>query len=458
MLEAAWFNPVVIAGKARRFSLSSDSAQRFERGVDYTLQAAAMELATQLIVEICGGQAGPIEASIAEQALPRRHPITLKNDEITRRIGRSYDLATVGAMFSRLGCEVETTDHGWTVTPPSWRFDLEIPEDLIEEVARIEGYDNVPNALPQVVYHRPESGQASEQKARETLVEQGFLEAITYSFIDRDSHHRFFGNAATVNLFNPISAEMAEMRLSLLPGLLNTLAYNRNRQQSEIRLFELGNTFVPRGERAVDCQQTYRIAGVMSGLAAPEQWGVPARALDFFDLKGVVEGVLAGVAVDFVRSSKAYLHPGQSAELQVDGQTVGEMGAIHPDTMKQFGIKGGDVWVFELEVAMLSANYRPHYQPIDRFPRVRRDLALIVDKAVSAAELEATIRASGGSLLRDMFWFDAFSGTSLPTGKKSLAIALIFQSQEKTLQDEDVESIISHLIDNLHQQNGAELR
>ena len=333
VLEAAWFNPPRIAGKARRFGLSSDSAQRFERGVDCTLQETAIELATRLIVEICGGAAGAIGASISAGDLPQRTAIALPCAAIAQHIGRAYDEATVSRILEGLGGEVQFANDLWTVTPPAWRFDLTIAADLIEEIARIDGYAHIPDRLPAVQYQHGAGEGGALRYYGDMLVAQGFQEAVTYGFIDRDSHQAFFPDAATINLQNPISTNLAEMRLSLLPWLVNAVIYNRNRQQQDVRLFEIGRVFLPQaGKATADCAQLTHLAGVMSGLAAPEQWAAEARKIDFFDAKAVVENLLLQVAgVNYRPSSQPYLHPGKSADIYDDsGQYLGCVGALHP--------------------------------------------------------------------------------------------------------------------------------
>lgn len=458
VLESAWFNPLVISGKARIFNCFSDSAQRFERGVDYTLQATALELATRMMLDICGGSAGPVAERLSEKHLPTRAPILLHQAEIARRIGRDYSPATVKAIFTGLGCALKRRADGWEISPPSWRFDLAIAADLIEEIARIDGYHNVPDAVPQARYCTDDKPVPADEWITELLRAQGFREIISYSFLSRATHKAFFGDRETLTLCNPISAEMAEMRPSLLPGLVTTLLYNRNRQQTDIRLFELGTVFLPQGEKVIDCLQRPRVAGVMSGLAAPEQWHGSARMIDFFDLKGVVDSLFEGVSCSLRRSDAAYLHPGRSAEVLIDARPVAVFGALHPRVVQMLGGKGADIWMFEIDQDALPLADTPTFAPIARFPAIRRDLALLVDRVITAGELEQALRAHGGALLREILWFDAFTGAPLPPGKKSLAVALTFQSDEKTLQDEDVEGIIQTLVHIVRQNFGAELR
>ncbi|MBV7435306.1 phenylalanine--tRNA ligase subunit beta [Cardiobacteriaceae bacterium TAE3-ERU3] len=456
VLEAAWFDPVCIAGKARRYGLASDSAQRFERGVDFTLQQAAMALATQLITDICGGTVHDIVADEHSDKLPQRAAITLHRDAIAKRVGRSYEDTQIETIFKRLGCSVSSQDNGWSITPPSWRFDMAIEEDLIEEIVRVDGYDKVDAVVP-VVDYRPRETQNSLYGHSEELIRAGFNEAITYSFIDRASHEAFFPGDAAILLHNPISAQLAEMRLSLLPGLVNTVAYNRNRQQLDLRLFETGKVFIPNGTRAVDCTQEMRIGGVMCGRMYPEQWAQDGHLVDFYDVKGVVETLLDGRG-EYLPTEQAYLHPGQGADVFIDGQYVGCVGALHPNLQKTLGMKGSAVWVFELACSALRAADVPVFNAIGKYPAVRRDLALVVDKSVAAADIAALVRNEAGEWLADTFFFDQFEGERLGKDKKSLAIAIILQAEDKTLQDEEVERMIAALIEKLQQSFNAELR
>ncbi|UJF24474.1 phenylalanine--tRNA ligase subunit beta [Suttonella sp. R2A3] len=456
VLEAAWFDPLVIAGKARRFALASDSAQRFERGVDYTIQQAAMALATQLISEICGGEVYEVVTDQHAEHLPQREKIALRREAIGKRIGRSYDDAQVVDILRRLGCQVADVQFGWSVTPPTWRFDLAIEEDLIEEVVRVNGYDQVEAVVP-VLDYRPREAQNNLSSHTEKLLRAGFYEAITYSFIDQDSHQAFFPDAPIIPLQNPISATLAEMRLSLLPGLVNALAYNRNRQQQDLRLFETGKVFIPQGEKAVDCVQETRVAGVMSGREAPEQWSVEPRAIDFYDVKAVVENLLDGRG-DYQPTKQHYLHPGKGADVFIDGQYVGCIGALHPALRRSLGIKGSDIWVFELNTAALIDPEVSRFQALNKYPSVRRDLALVLDQSVAAAAIAKVVNDSVGELLADQFFFDQYEGERLGENKKSLALAIVLQDKDKTLQDEEVERIIANLVAQFKRSFNAELR
>ncbi|MDO4776802.1 MAG: phenylalanine--tRNA ligase subunit beta [Cardiobacteriaceae bacterium] len=458
ILESAWFDPVRIAGKARRFGLASDSAQRFERGVDFTLQRAAMEYATRLILETCGGEASAVFADGHPEYLPTRERITLEHAAIAKRLGREYAAEDVVDMLTRSGCAVEREGSRYHVIAPPWRFDMAIAEDLIEEVARIQGYAQIAAVSPQLQAVKSEAGDVL-RRVRKALVATGFQEAITYSFIDRNTQQAFFGEAAVIALQNPISQQLAEMRLGLIPGLVNTALYNRNRQQSELRLFEIGRVFLPDASGDIArARQPLRVAALMHGNAASEQWNHERRALDFYDIKGVLENLFDGQALQFSRSAQPWLHPGQSADVHLDGRNIGVVGAVHPAVAQALGFKGKTLWAFEVEADAFAHPATAQFRNIPKFPSVRRDLALVLDENLSAQEIIDAAKKVLGAWCRDIFCFDLFAGESLGTGKKSLAFGIILQNEEKTLQDEEVEGMISDLLTTLQSQFGAELR
>ncbi|MBR1375435.1 MAG: phenylalanine--tRNA ligase subunit beta [Cardiobacteriaceae bacterium] len=459
VLESAWFNPDAVIGKARKFSLSSDAAQRFERGVDFQMQAAAIELATKLIVEICGGKAGKISEFRAPEHLPQRKQIELPQEKIAKLVGREYDWQFVEEKLAALGFKQE----GNKFLPPSWRFDCEIYQDLIEEIVRLGGYDNIPDALPIVAYQKDQNTVAQESINRQRLTADklralGFSEAICYSFISRTEHSAFFGDNKTVNLLNPIAEDKSEMRLSLIPSLVSTVIYNRNRKQNNIKLFEIGNCFLPRGEKAVDCEQVCRVAAVISGLAAPEQWSEKARDADFFDIKAVAETLIPNAK--YQRSDAPYLHPGQAADILLDGKKVGVIGTLHPEILNKLGGKGGKIFVFEADIAAVRGLNLPEISTISKFPAVRRDIALVVDEQVAVEDLITAIRALQFDIaqLSEVFCFDVFAGKDLVLGKKSVALAIVLQNQERTLQDEEVEAVIGKILEKLASEFAAVLR
>ncbi|MBP3194987.1 MAG: phenylalanine--tRNA ligase subunit beta [Cardiobacteriaceae bacterium] len=459
VLESAWFNPDAVIGKARKFSLSSDAAQRFERGVDFQMQTAAIELATKLIVEICGGSAGKIAEFRAPEHLPQRKAIELPQEKIAKLVGREYDWKFVEEKLAALGFKQD----GNKFLPPSWRFDCEIYQDLIEEIVRLGGYDNIPDALPIIEYQKDQNTAAQEGISRQRLTADklralGFSEAICYSFISRTEHSAFFGDAKTVNLLNPIAEDKSEMRLSLIPSLVSTVIYNRNRKQNNVKLFEIGNCFLPRGEKAVDCEQVCRVSAVISGLAAPEQWAEKSRDADFFDIKAVAETLIPNAK--YQRSDAPYLHPGQSADILLDGKKVGVVGTLHPEILNKLGGKGGKIFVFEADIAAVAGLDLPEISAISKFPAVRRDIALVVDEQIAVEDLIAAIRSLQfeTALLSEVFCFDVFAGKDLAAGKKSVALAIVLQNQERTLQDEEVEAVISKILEKLASEFAAVLR
>ena len=458
VLEAAWFDPVRIAGKTRRFGLSSDSAQRFERGVDFTLQRVAMEYATRLILETCGGEASAVFADEHSQYLPKRERIRLEHSAIAKRLGRDYAAEEVVDMLVRSGCSVDHDGERYHVVAPPWRFDMVIAEDLIEEVARIKGYARIEAVSPQL--QAAESGKSDVlRRVRQALVAAGFQETITYSFIDRATQQTFFGEEHAIALQNPISQQLSEMRLGLVPSLAIAALYNRNRQQHELRLFEVGRVFLPDASGDIaKAEQPLRIAALMHGNAWAEQWNHERRSLDFYDIKGVLENLFDGKALQFTRSTESWLHPGQSADVHLDGRNIGVVGAVHPVVAQQLGFKGKTVWVFEIAADVFVHPSIAQFRNIPKFPSVRRDLALVVDSRVSAQAITDAIKTALGELCREVFCFDLFAGESLGADKKSLAFGIILQNQEKTLQDEEVEGMIANLLTTLQSQFGAELR
>ncbi len=459
ILESAWFDPVCIAGKARHFGLSSDAAQRFERGVDTALQIQAMEMATRFITEICGGHAYTIASVVVEAQLPKREEITLIKTDCSRLIGRDYDDEIIEKTLKQLGCQIKENEQGWQVKPPSWRFDMEIAEDLVEEVARIEGYDNIDPVLPTLVYRPNLEKDKLSRYWSDQLIALGFQEAITYSFVSREAHQIFFSKQQAITLSNPISAQLSQMRLSLLPGLVNCVMYNRHRQQLDLRLFEMGKVFLPNDKQAKNCCQQTRMAGVMTGLAQPEQWASSTHKIDFYHIKGVVEILLNGVGgVDYRETIQPYLHPGQAADIYINDIFVGVVGALHPKVQQSLGIKGNPIWVFEFIEEYIKTTHKPSFKDISKYPTVRRDLALVVEQSVKAIDIENVITTNIGSFLEDFFWFDVYKGDSLADDKKSLAVAILLKGDNKTLQDEEVDCIIARLVERLKETFGAELR
>jgi phenylalanyl-tRNA synthetase beta chain len=460
LLEAAFFTPDLLSGKARAYGLHTESSHRFERGVDFELQQAAMERASQLLLSIVGGEAGPIGQAVSAEHLPQRPPVTLRAERIGKMLGLALPADEVERILSGLGLGVTATDDGWTCSVPSWRFDIAIEADLLEELARVYGYNRVP-ATPihadLVMPSRPET-RLSIRQLRRHLSARGFREAITYSFVDPKLQQIFDPDTAPVALANPISADMAVMRTSLLPGLVAAVMRNANRQQPRTRLFETGLRFLP-GEQGL--RQVPTLAMVLTGPRFPESWSVTAQAADFFDLKGDVESVFALArdpgSVGFEAAERAALPPGQTAGITRKGQLVGYLGALHPTVQAQLDL-GTTLYVCEIELEAVLEGVIPHFSELSKFPEVRRDIAVVVDKSVPSAELMANVRAVAGSYLKDLRLFDVYEGKGIDPKRKSLALGLTFRDHSRTLSDDDVNLAVNQVVDSLEKNFKAELR
>ncbi|PJK00791.1 phenylalanine--tRNA ligase subunit beta [Lysobacteraceae bacterium NML91-0213] len=446
-LESAHFAPAAIIGRARRLGLHTDASHRFERGVDPQLPAQALELATRLILDHAGGTPGPVVAAERPEHLPQPQTIHLRRQRLERVLGLSIDDADVARILGALGLAVVDTVDGWQVTPPPRRFDLAIEEDLIEEVARIHGYDRVPTTLPGAATRlcAPGEGRLADAELRRHLVARDWLEAINYAFVDAGLLRAWQLDTGAVPLANPLSAELGVMRTSLLPGLVDALARNAARQQPRVRLFELGRSYhaAARGEAPTE---TPRLAAVAIGPAGVEQWGVPSRDVDFHDLKGDLESLasLARGALEFHPSRAPFGHPGRSAEVYRDGTCIGWIGELHPALLRQLDIDHRVV-AFEVELEPLRRRALPRAAALTRYPSVRRDLALLVDEDMPWGKLEAAIREAAGPLLADLRLFDRYQGKGVETGFKSLATGLILQDNSRTLTDRDVDDVVARV-------------
>ncbi|BCX82697.1 phenylalanyl-tRNA synthetase beta chain [Methylomarinovum caldicuralii] len=461
-LECAFFAPEAIMGKARRHGLHTDSSHRFERGVDPQLQPRAIEYATRLIMEIAGGKPGPVVETLATEHLPQRTPIRLRRRRISRLLGRDFEAAEVQEILQRLGMEIASVaEDEWQVTAPSCRFDINIEADLIEELARIAGYQNLPvraPRLPMTLRPVPE-GRLPLARVRALLGDRDYREAITYSFVDRTLQETLAPDLAPVVLANPLSADMAVMRTTLWTGLLQALRHNLNRQQNRVRLFEAGLRFCREGETI---RQEKMLAGIACGPVWPEQWGAKTRPLDFYDLKGDVEALLAATGRrDFAFEARRHpaLHPGQSAALieTATGQVGGWLGMLHPQIAETLGIET-NVFLFEMAQAVLEERKVPALRPLSRFPSVRRDLAVVVGEDVPAGAVVAAVREAAGEWLVDVVLFDVYRGAGLEAGEKSLALGLVLQHPECTLTDEEVDRTVTRVVETLRQRFAAKLR
>lgn len=455
-LEAAFFAPDKIAGRARSYGLHTDSSHRFERGVDPQLAERAIERATQLILEICGGEAGPCNTLEAAQ-LAAPQAISLRAERIEKILGMSLSEEEVVSIISGLGLSISKAPEGWAVNPPSWRFDIAIEEDLLEELARIYGYNRLPvtplNADMEIVA-RPEN-QRPQNRIRRQLVARGFQEAVTYSFIDPALHALISERGAGIELINPISADMAIMRDSLLPGLLKTAEYNSKRQQPRLRLFEVGLRFEGKG----DGEQIPTVAALISGRREPENWSESGELVDFFDLKGELEALLAlsPNTVRFEAGSHKALHPGQTADIVVADRKVGWLGALHPAIQGQLDLPN-PVYVFEVDLDVLTETKVPRFEPLSKFPEVRRDIAVIVPQTISAQAVIDVVEKAAGELLYNLRLFDIYQGKGIDPERKSLALGLTFRDSSRTLNEEEVSESVAAVIAALQQDLGATLR
>lgn len=459
-LESAFFTPASIAGRARRYGLQTDSSYRFERGVDSQLQRRAAERATRLLIDMAGGQPGPIVEAVSPAHLPAEPAIRLRPERLRRLLGMEVPAAEVEEILRRLGMAVAVEVDHWLVAPPSSRFDIALEIDLIEEIIRIHGYDRLPGNRPLTRMEMPPQpeGRVALERFKETLAQRGFQEAITYSFVDPAFQKCLDPDQPPLALANPISADLAVMRTSLWPGLLKSLVYNQKRQQTRIRLFEHGLNFMPSAD---GLRQEPYLAGVAAGSALPEQWGVPARPVDFFDLKADVEALLTlsgePAMFAFVAAAHPALHPGQSARIERTGQPVGWLGALHPRAARELDVEG-DAFVFELRLDGVQTARLPAFRELSKFPASRRDLAIVVDEAITVQALQDCIRCHGGERLREVWLFDVYRGKGVAEGQKSLAFGLILQDFSYNLTDSAVEETVSGIIAGLAEQFGATLR
>ncbi|MHB8915069.1 MAG: phenylalanine--tRNA ligase subunit beta [Thiobacillus sp.] len=452
-LEAAFFAPTAITGRARRLGLNTDSAHRFERGVDFGLTRAAMERATQLILDICGGRAGPINAHVSN--LPARDPIVLRLARLARVAGVALDANHVARDLRALGAAVEQHDDSLLVTPPSFRFDLSIEEDLIEEAVRLYGYDNIPAqppAAPSLMLPQDET-LLPDDALRASLVALDYQEVITYSFVDPSIETTLLGNTTPLVLANPLASQLSVMRTSLWSGLIETLRHNLNRQHDRVRIFELGRVFLNTDNQL---EQPIRLGGLAMGPATPEQWDTPARAVDFFDIKGDLERLFNG-ALDTWRGEHTALHPGQTAQLILDGQRVGWLGALHPRLVQELDLPTAPI-LFELDLEALSLRPFPRHQSIARFPQVRRDLAFVLDANIPAGDVLATMQQAATAIVSELAVFDQYRGKGIAPEQKSLAFRVVMQDTQRTLTDAEVEDTVAKLADAVLRQFNATLR
>ena len=463
LLECAYFNPLSITGRARRQGLHTDASHRYERGVDPALQAAAMERATRLLIDICGGQAGPVIDVTNEATLPKRATITLRREKLDRLIGHHVEDAQVTDILERLGCKVSFANDTWQAVAPSWRFDMEIEEDLVEEVARVYGYNNIPNVpvKADLIMTAHREANLPLKRVKTMLVDRGYQEAITYSFVDPKVQALLHPAEEALILPSPISVEMSAMRLSLWSGLLSAVVYNQNRQQSRVRLFETGLRFVPDTAANLGIRQDVMLAGVIAGNRYEEHWNLERQVVDFYDLKGDLEAILDLTGklddVQFKAETNPALHPGQSAAIYLAGKRVGFIGVVHPDLERKLDLNGRTV-VFEIEWEALAERRIPQAREVSRYPANRRDIAVVVAENVPAEDILAECKKVGVNQVVGVNLFDVYRGKGVAEGYKSLAISLVLQDTTRTLEEEEIAATVAKCVEALKQRFQASLR
>ncbi len=463
-LEAAHFAPDAIIGRSRRIGLHTDAGHRFERGVDPELPRIAVEYATKLILDVAGGVPGPVIEAVHDADLPRSRVVILRRERLARVLGVRVADAEVERILRALGLGVEVIAEGWRVTAPTRRFDIAIEEDLIEEIARIHGYNAIPTTLPGGATRVVSPGETllDDATVRRQLVARDFLEAINYAFVDGDLLAKWQAIDGGVPLANPLSAELSTMRTMLLPGLVAALGRNAARQQSRVRMFEIGKVFAARtGEAPLE---TRRLAAVACGDARIEQWGAAARPVDFHDIKGDLDSLAAaaGATLEYRPSQSAWGHPGRSADLyrldeNGDGAFIGWIGQLHPRLQRALDLDALAV-AFEVDLAALQHRPLARSAALSRFPSVRRDLAFVVPESVSWAALAGTVKRAAGPSLQDLRLFDRYVGKGVESGCKSLAMGLILQEESRTLTDRDIDQVVAQVIAALRGEHGAEIR
>jgi len=458
--EAAFFPPAIMAGIARQYGMHTDASMRFERGVDPMNQVRAIERATELLTMIAGGKPGPtVDHHVAEQ-LPVRTPMTLRSSRLARILGTEVPADRVQQILSSLGLKAVANESGWTVDVPSYRFDIDVEDALVEEVARIYGYDEIPEitAVGGTPLAKMTETRVDLDAIADALVARDYLEVITYSFIDADSDALVSGAESELVLGNPISSEMSVMRSSVWPGLLAVAEANASRQQERIRIFEIGKTFHGNLRAPVEVM---RVSGLIAGSVLEQQWGSPLQSVDFFDIKADVEAILGmtgqGGNFEFVAAEHRVLQPGQTAEIRRDGEAVGVIGKLHPDIARRYDLERS-VILFELDAEACFAAKVPAVRPVSRFPAIRRDIAVVVAEEVIAADLIAAVESAAPEFVTSVRIFDVYRGPGIEAGRKSIALGLILQETSRTLTDDEADTVMSAVLHILQQDFGAELR
>ncbi len=461
-LESAFFAPKAIAGRARRYGFGSDASHRFERGVDFGGTRRAIERATQLILEICGGQAGPVVEAKAE--LPARQPVRLRTARAEKVLGLPLGAERIAGLFKGLALDFVQQGDDFLVTPPSWRFDMEIEEDLIEEIARLYGYDNIPSPAPRArmaMLRQPEARRPA-YRIRQMLADRGYQEVVNFAFVETEWEADFAGKtdeAELIRLANPIASQMAVMRSNLFGGLVANLVTNLKRKQSRVRLFEVGRSF-HRDDAALPVagyRQPWKLAGLSFGGALPDGWASGGRKVDFYDVKGDIEALLAPAQLRFEKLQHPALHPGRAARILLDGADIGCLGELHPEWVQKYALSAAPI-LFEIDFDAVKLVQVPAYVEVSKFPQAIRDVAVVVDRDLMLQALFDGLRASLPPLVTDLQLFDVYAGKGVPENKKSLALRIVMQDTQRTLQDSEVDAAMQQLIACLEQTFGAQLR
>jgi phenylalanyl-tRNA synthetase beta chain len=466
-LESAFFFPEAVAGRARRYNFASDASHRFERGVDFDNNVSGIERATRLILDICGGEPGPVVDTVAK--LPERRPVRMRVARARKVIGVPVPAEEMADIFGRLGlahsCEGAGDGQVFVVTPPSFRFDIEIEEDLIEEVARVHGFDRIPARPPlaPATMRSQREGRRPSHALRQQLADCDYHEVINFSFVEAQWEADFAGEANPIRLANPIASQLAVMRSTLTGGLVSNVRYNLNRKLDRIRVFELGRVFlrdpgVRDGELEVaGVRQPTRVGAIAYGPALEEQWGVPGRSVDFFDVKADLESLLAPRTARFEPASHPALHPGRAARVMLEGSAIGWMGELHPRWQQKYELPLPPV-LFELDVEALSRVELPQYREVSKFPPVVRDLSMDFAEGVSASRILEELDLNRPSVVQDIRVFDVYRGKGVEGGRKSLAFRVVMQDTARTLTDAEADAAMAQLTELLSAKFGAKLR
>ncbi|ASK27724.1 phenylalanine--tRNA ligase subunit beta [Neisseria chenwenguii] len=454
VLEAAWFAPEIIAGKSRQYGFGSDSSFRFERGVDYTLQADAVDRATELVLQICGGTAGETVEAVGR--LPSEKRVSVRLARVEKLLGVAIPAAQIETILQRLGLNPVAVSDGFEVTAPGFRFDIEIEADLIEEIGRVYGYENIPDDATSgrlKMIRLPETRRSRFALYNE-MAARGYREVVSYAFANEQWETDFAASADPIRLQNPLAAQYAVMRSTLIGGLVEILQNNLNRKQNRVRIFEIARVFRKHSDGSFE--QTERLGGLVYGSAAPEQWGEKARAADFYDVKADVEQLLSGKNAAFAKAAHPALHPGRTAEILLDGRTVGFIGELHPQWLQKYDLPQAPL-VFEIDTAAVLARDKTVYRPVSKFQPARRDLAFVMPEAMTHDQLLTALRSVKSPLIQEIEVFDVYRGAGLPEGAKSMAVKVLLQDMNATLTDEAVEPVMAKMVE-AAAATGAQLR